>query len=441
MSIDATISEAAEPHKSQVAGLYDVPKLPRFYPSSRTQEKRSPALMIHLFINSLAASAGGGLTYIRNVIPQLAALAGVQVTVATSARCRAELSPHENIDYLEMDIPPARRWWYEQRMLPDVIRKSGADVLLSAGNFGLRRSPVRQILLSRNSIYTSEDFFRDLRSRGEYRMWLDTRARAVLAKKSIEWADITVAPSKAFADELERWTGRRISVIYHGFDRPAFTQDTAPLSGEVRAKLESADQSFKILFVSHYNYYRNFETLIKSLPLLRKRLAGRTVRLLLTCNLAAGTNPGAYRPEEAARLIRQLDVSDMVVELGTIPYQKLHQLYARSDVYVTPAYTETFAHPLVEAMSSGVPTVASDIAVHREICGDSALYFQRFSPHELMERVAEVAEQGDKRKSMIATGLARANHFSWKTHVEQIVQMSQKLTGGGVKPSDSLAAL
>ena len=46
--------------------------------------------MMHLFVNSLAASAGGGLTYIRNVIPHLATTPDVRVTVALSSGLRQE---------------------------------------------------------------------------------------------------------------------------------------------------------------------------------------------------------------------------------------------------------------------------------------------------------------------------------------------------------------
>lgn len=383
--------------------------------------------MMHLFINSLAASAGGGLTYTRNIIPHLAAHHDARVTLAVSPRFRRDLPDLENVEFLELDIPPTQRFWFEQRKLPDLIRKSGADLLLSAGNFALRKSPVPQMLLSRNSIYTSADFYRDLQQRGEYRMWIDTRVRAILARRSVQWADTTVAPSRAFAEELERWTGREINAVYHGFDRNAFTHDPGPLSRDVELKLEETAGSFKILFVSHYNYYRNFETLIRSLPIVQQRLGKRPVRLLLTCELAPGKNPGAYRTESAVRLIHELNVSGLVVELGAIPYSKLHHLYSRSDVYVTPAYTETFAHPLVEAMSSGIPVVASDIPVHREICGDAALYFARFSPDELAHRVFQIAERKDLSAAMVSAGLLRSNQFSWQTHIQQILQLAENL--------------
>jgi hypothetical protein len=84
-----------------------------------------------------------------------------------------------------------------------LIRHSGADVLLSTGNFALYRSPVPQILLSRNALYTSSYFLHDLRDRGDYRLWLDTEVKATLAQWSVRAADCTVAPSEAFANELD----------------------------------------------------------------------------------------------------------------------------------------------------------------------------------------------------------------------------------------------
>jgi glycosyltransferase involved in cell wall biosynthesis len=310
-----------------------------------------------------------------------------------------------------------------------LIRQCGADVLLSTGNFAVRKSPVPQVLLSRNSIYTSAAYFCDLRRRHEYRTLADTYLRAMLAKRSIHWADVTVAPSEAFAAELKRWTGAEVISIHHGFDREAFTRDSTPLPAEVEAKLDSAKGALNLLFVSHYNYYRNFETLIQALPVLRQKFPQRGVRLLLTCQLAVGKNPGAYRPDSAANLIKSLGVSDMVVELGTIPYGQLHQLYSRADLYITPAYTETFAHPLVEAMSTGLPVVASDIPVHREICGEAAIYFDRFSATEIAESVSQVVASSETMKLMAASGTQRSQMFSWTSHVKRILELCDRLLG------------
>jgi glycosyltransferase involved in cell wall biosynthesis len=385
--------------------------------------------MMHLFLNCLAASSGGGLTYLRNVAPYLSARTGVRTTVATSACLRRELEDLPNLKWAEVttDYGAGLRFYREQSLLPRVIRDSGADVLISAGNFALRRSPVPQILLSGNSLYTSADFYRDLRSRRDYRMWLDTRIKGIFAKRSVYWADCTVAPSRAFAEELHRWTSAQILSIHHGFDYQTFCQAKTALPPETQGKLDSAKDALRLLFVSHYNYYRNFEILLRAIPLIQNRLDKRRVALFLTCNLRSENNPGWYHAEPTAALVRQLGIADQVIELGVVPYHLLHHVYRACDIYVTPAYAETFAHPVVEAMASGVPVLAADLPVHREVCGEAAVYFSRFSPQELADQVLRLDASPGLRKTLIERGCARSREFSWEKHVEEILGLATKL--------------
>jgi len=384
---------------------------------------------MHLFLNCLAASSGGGLTYVRNVIPHLSERPELRATVALAPKLRNGLGCPQNISFIEMDLPAgaATRFCWEQSHLSRMIQESGADVLISAGNFALWRSPVPQILLSGNSLYTSPDFRRDLRARGAYRIWLDTLVRSFFARRSVRWADCTVAPSKAFADTLQQWTGDKVVGLHHGFDPDIFFGDDTPLPSALHDKINFGKSALRLIFVSHYNYYRNFETLLEALPYIRKGLGGRDVQLLLTCKLSTEEDSGSYRAESAADLIRRLGISDDVVELGALPYQLLHHLLHACDIYVTPAYTETFAHPLVEAMACGLPVVASDLSVHREICGDAAVYFPRFSPQMLAERVVQVAHSLALRKRLSECALERSREFSWRGHVDQIVALAHSL--------------
>jgi glycosyltransferase involved in cell wall biosynthesis len=385
--------------------------------------------MIHLFINALAASAGGGLTYVRNVIPHLAMRPDVRATILLSAVLREEVQNFGNIRYLQYEDSTSRaqRFWREQRKLPELIQRSGADVLISSGNFALRKSPIPQILLSRNSLYTSPDFGRDLLERRRYSMWMDTKTKSILAKRSLQWADCTVAPSRAFAKELESWTGRNVLAIHHGFDKGAFFDDRIRLAPEVQQSLLANTGALRLLFVSHYNYYRNFETLLRAIPLIREKIAPRPLTLFLTCDLRAGSNTGGYDPRSAATLMRRLGITECVVQLGGIPYKALHHVYKAADIYVTPAYAESFAHPLVEAMACGVPIVASDLSVHREICGDAAVYFGRFSERELAQGVSELVASPGFCQQLKERGRRRSESFSWEQHTAEIVGLAQGL--------------
>ncbi len=385
--------------------------------------------MIRLFINGLAASAGGGLTYLRNVIPHLARRLDAETTVLLNPAIGREFGELPNISFVETSESSGvfRRFVREQTTLPKLIRHSGAQVLISTGNFALWNSPVPQILLSRNSLYTSGDFLRDVRARGDYAIWADTLVKGWLARRSISRADITVAPSEAFAQELSRWSGMKVLSLHHGFDPDAFTSDATPLPSAAKTQLEQAKDALRLLFVSHYNYYRNFETLFRALSILSSRLKGKKVKLFLTCRLNSGENPGTYRAESAASLANELGGTQNIVELGAIPYRSLHHLYRACQIYVSPAYAESFAHPLIESMSSGLPVVASDLPVHREICGDAGIYFSRFSPDALAERVLQIQQSPELAERLSQNGVRRARDFSWSEHVGCLIVLAEQL--------------
>jgi glycosyltransferase involved in cell wall biosynthesis len=266
--------------------------------------------------------------------------------------------------------------------------------------------------------------------RGDYSLWLDTELKAEFARWSIRLADITVAPSRAFAAQLRDWTGVNVTAIQHGFDAESFYADSTPLPEPARRELEATEGVLRLLFVSHYNYYRNFETLIRALPLLRDRLAPKRVCLILTCRLHSEANPGSYSADLADRLVKQLGVANNVIELGSIPYNLLHHLYRACDIYVTAAYAESFAHPLVEAMSSGLPIAAADTEVHREICGESALFFPRMSPVALADQVCRLVQDEELARSSSSKGQLRSRDFSWKEHVQQLIDLAQSRFNG-----------
>ena len=385
--------------------------------------------MMRIFLNGLGANTASGLTYLRNVLVHLGRWKDVHTTVAVIPKLKAEFAAIAGIDIAELPCPGGalRRFWFEQRRLPEFLQRTRADVLISAGNFALRKCPVPQILLSGNSLYISRDFYRDLLSRGEYAMWLNTRVRAAFARQSIHWADCTVAPTCAFAEDLERWSGRPVITIRHGFDRDIFFAGKSPLPENVRLALEEAQDALRLLYVSHYNYFRNFETLLRAVPVLRQRLRGRKLRVFLTCKLAAKKTSGSYDPRTAAALVKQLGICDEIVELGEVPYRCLHQLYSACHVYVSPSYAETFAHPLVEARACGLPLVVSDLPVHREVCGDAALYFSRFSHEQLAECI--LRSGGSRTSGSLLRDATVSVTFSWRAHVQQILLQAARLTG------------
>ncbi len=248
-------------------------------------------------------------------------------------------------------------------------------------------------------------------------------------------ADVNVTPTRAFAEKLANYNGGdpdRFEVLRFGFDRAKFSESTGPLDPSQTAALRIGERVRRILHVSHYNYFRNFETLIRALPLIDEMLQARTgenALLVLTTDIRQGKIYGGYDATLASKLIDQLGVRDRIAMLGEVPYDRLAELYRQADLFVCPSYSESFGHPMLEAMASGVPVVAANLPVHREICGEASLYFDTFDEKELARECVRVLTDPDLADTLRTRGEAEIRRFSWDDHVTRLIEIIERLKG------------
>ena len=81
--------------------------------------------------------------------------------------------------------------------------------------------------------------------------------------------------------------------------------------------------------------------------------------------------------------------------LNAVPAPDLRVLYQHASATVCPSLGEGFDFSGVEAMRSGGVVIASDIAVHREVYADAAVYFNPYSTASLVESVTSVVYAAD----------------------------------------------
>ncbi len=98
---------------------------------------------------------------------------------------------------------------------------------------------------------------------------------------------------------------------------------------------------------------------------------------------------------------------------GRIPDAELVKAYQGADLYVFPSFFEGFGIPVLEAMGSGVPVLASNRTSLPEVGGDAARYFNPEQPEQLSEEIHLVLNSPEIQKEMIEKGLKQARKYSW----------------------------
>lgn len=85
--------------------------------------------------------------------------------------------------------------------------------------------------------------------------------------------------------------------------------------------------------------------------------------------------------------------------LNGVSQQELIDLYSNATACIVASYTEGFSYSGIEAMRCNTPVVASDIAVHREVYGNYATYFDPYSYDELAEALTKIGNTTEVERS------------------------------------------
>lgn len=85
-----------------------------------------------------------------------------------------------------------------------------------------------------------------------------------------------------------------------------------------------------------------------------------------------------------------------------------------------PTLAEGFGLPLVEAMATGVPVLASDLPIFREIAGNIPEYADPQNPEEWMQLIMEYAQPKSLKRKVQCERIASYSLPTWKEHFSEV---------------------
>ncbi len=132
---------------------------------------------------------------------------------------------------------------------------------------------------------------------------------------------------------------------------------------------------------------------------------------------------GARGEDPLAPVVAETGMGDWVELRGWVDDAELADLRSRARAMAFPTLAEGFGLPILEAMAEGLPVIASDLPVLREVGGDAALWFDPLDLHSIAEALRTVAVRPEVLPGMAAAGIEQARQFSWERVAQETLEV------------------
>lgn len=234
-------------------------------------------------------------------------------------------------------------------------------------------------------------------------------------RQAIVEPDRLLVVSEYWRDLLRREYGAAAQVVHNGVDTSRFQAADRDLAAALRRRAGAADRPL-ILSVGGIEPRKGSDALVRAVALLRRSRPGSRRPVLAVVGGHSFQDYRAYRDRVLASLPGLgLRLGEDVVLLGTVPDAEMPAWYAAADVLAFPSTKEGWGLAVLEAMSAGLPVVATDLPVFREYLrpGRDALLVPVDDAPALAGALAAVLDDPQLAVRLSSAGLAVCDRFSW----------------------------
>jgi glycosyltransferase involved in cell wall biosynthesis len=246
-------------------------------------------------------------------------------------------------------------------------------------------------------------------------------------------------PLTALVRRLERWLVRQPDVVLvsarNGLpllaslgaaaDRLEWLPDGADLERfhpslpdpALRAQLGLDDKPV-VVFLGLLTPYQGVDLLIDAIPQVLRRVP-RAHFLIM----------GYPNDDQYRQRVQALGLASAVTLTGRIPYAEAVRYLTLGDVAVSPKQSTTEANgKLLNYMACGLPTVATDTPVNRDLLGDTGVYAPVGDAATLAERLADLLEDPARRALLARAVRHRAEtEFAWSVLADRLSEIYDRV--------------
>lgn len=236
----------------------------------------------------------------------------------------------------------------------------------------------------------------------------------------LKYADDIVCISRVVADDLRNWRAEHpltcsrplsISHFHLGADIGA-SKPTYGMSEDDSRRLDRLRGRPTLLMVGTLEPRKGHTSIIQALDLLWS--TGEEI------NLVVVGKEGWRAHDIVIRIERHPELNRRLFWFNRASDELLQQIYVSSTALMAASFSEGFGLPLIEAARHGVPIIARDIPVFREVAGQHAYYFRGDSPEEIAASLKEWLGLWANGRHPLAEGMP---FLTWCESAQQVMEI------------------
>jgi glycosyltransferase involved in cell wall biosynthesis len=247
---------------------------------------------------------------------------------------------------------------------------------------------------------------------------LAVRNIEAIFKPALDKAFKVIVPNKAAIDELESLyklgqPSSKCSIIPFSFPPPEINS-----SDRFDSKLKEAEINKPFIFYpAGFWPHKNHVILVDAIHELNMK--GNHINVVMT-----GPDRGNY--EYIKSLIVDKGMENQFHYLGFVEREFLCYLYQNCIALVYPSIVGPNNYPPIEAASLGCPVLLSDLPGHREQMEDAALYFEKFNPSQLADKIDLLINDRVLRETLIRRGIELTESLKPEAYFESLMKVFEE---------------
>ena len=348
---------------------------------------KRPLVLVDML--SYTGTKGGMETYTRELYRALGRMdTGLDfVALASKEGARLDLSWFPG-EVIESRISGENRfvWAFGELVASSwTARRRRADLVHSPATLGPAWTSMPTVITIHDMLYWSHPELMTTPLYTRPVMWMEKRGAANAAH--------VITDSQVSADEIVKYLGfprERLHVVLLAAEHPATDPVVAPRTENL------------VVASGQRRPHKNWDRLVRALALVEEDVRPR---LVIT---------GARGEDPLAPVVAETGMGDWVELRGWVDDTELADLRSRARAMAFPTLAEGFGLPILEAMAEGLPVIASDLPVLREVGGDAALWFDPLDLQSIADALRTVAVRPEVLPGMAAAGIEQARRFSWE---------------------------